>query len=202
MDLNGILEIISVVFGTLYLILMVRENIWCWICGIIASAITVYLYIHVTLYLEAGLNFYYILAGFYGWIYWSRHKNKSTNESNAKTPILTWKPQHHMISILTCGMLSVLLGYIMHNHTDSERPYIDAAITVFSFVATYMEAKKVLSTWYYWFILNAASVFLQIDRELYFFAALSVFYTGMCVYGFIRWRKTLILQNQNPIQLS
>jgi len=195
MDVNTFLEIISVIFGTLYLILMVRENIWCWIFGILASAITVYLYVHVTLYLEAGLNVYYIIAGFYGWTYWYRHRNKTLNESANKTPILTWNPNNHVITIITCGLLSIILGYIMHAHTNSERPYIDATITVFSFIATYMEAKKVLSTWYYWFALNAASVILQIDRGLYFFAALSVFYTVMCIYGFLRWRKTLILQN-------
>lgn len=195
MDVNSLLEIVSVVFGTLYLILMVRENIWCWIFGILASAITVYLYVHVTLYLEAGLNVYYILAGFYGWLYWSRHKNKGNNEITGKTPVLTWKPQNHVITIVLCGVLSFILGHIMYSYTDSERPYIDATITVFSFIATYMEAKKVLSTWYYWFCLNAASVFLQIDRGLYFFAALSVFYTIMCVYGYIRWRKSLELQS-------
>jgi len=174
---------------------MVRENIWCWIFGILASSITVYLYVHVTLYLEAGLNFYYILAGFYGWIYWAQHRNKSISKSDSKTPILTWTTTNHVIVIISCGVLSVILGYIMHTYTNSERPYIDATLTVFSFVATYMEAKKVLSTWYYWFILNATSIFLQVDRGLYFFAVLSIFYTIMCVYGYKRWHGTLLQQN-------
>src|SRR5690606_3989692 len=192
MTLNTILEIISVVFGILYLILMIRENIWCWIFGILASAITVYLYFHVTLYLEAGLNIYYILAGIYGWNYW--HQNEESISGKMNVPIRTWRPNNHVIAIVVSGILSILLGTIMHKYTDSERPFIDAIITVFSFVATYMEAKKVLSTWYYWFFLNAASIFLQIDRELYFFAALSVFYTVMSIYGFKRWKKTLVIQ--------
>lgn len=197
MHLNTILEIISVIFGILYLILMIRENIWCWIFGILASAITVYLYVHVTLYLEAGLNIYYILAGFYGWIYWYQHQNKEAITGKTNVPIRTWRPNSHIIAIITSGILSVILGIIMHKYTDSERPYIDATITVFSFVATYMEARKVLSTWYYWFLLNAASIFLQIDRGLYFFAILSVIYTVMCVYGFKRWKKTLVSQSSD-----
>jgi len=175
---------------------MIKENIWCWIFGILSSAITVYLYTHVTLYLEAGLNFYYILAGFYGWVYWAQNQKKNKNNEGSNTPTETWKPANHYIAIVLCGIISVILGYIMHTYTNSERPYIDASITVFSFVATYMEAKKVLSTWYYWFILNASSVFLQIDRGLYFFAILSVFYTVMCVYGYKRWHRSLVLQNQ------
>lgn len=195
MSLNTLLEIISVVFGILYLLLMIRENIWCWIFGILTSAITVYLYVHVTLYLEAGLNIYYILAGFYGWNYWYRHQNKEALNGKKNVPIRTWKPNQHIIAIVVSGILSIVLGIIMHRYTDSERPYIDATITLFSFVATYMEAKKVLSTWYYWFILNGASIFLQIDRGLYFFAILSVFYTVMSIYGFKQWKKTLISQN-------
>src|SRR5690554_5752420 len=181
MNLNTILEIVSVIFGILYLILMIRENIWCWIFGIFASAITVYLYVHVTLYLEAGLNIYYILVGFYGWTYWYQQQNKEAISGKKNVPIRTWKLSNHITTLISCGILSMILGMIMHQYTNSERPYIDAAITVFSFVATYMEARKVLSTWHYWFLLNTAAIFLQIDRGLYFFAILSLFYTIMCV---------------------
>src|SRR5690606_7184504 len=98
MNINTILEIVSVIFGIIYLVLMVRENIWCWLFGILASAITVYLYVEVTLYLEAGLNFYYILAGFYGWIYWSTHRKKM-DKGNGFVPILTWKSKSHIIAV-------------------------------------------------------------------------------------------------------
>ena len=197
MDIYTVLEIISVVFGVLYLILMIKENIWCWIFGILSSAITIYLYTHVTLYLEAGLNFYYILAGFYGWMYWYKHQS-----NDRKTPVVQWKNSYHLINIISGVILSLILGFIMHRFTDSHRPYIDAGITVFSFSATYLEARKVLSTWYYWFLLNAFSVGLMIDRELYFFSVLSMFYTVMCVVGFIQWRKTFRAQKEENISFN
>jgi nicotinamide mononucleotide transporter len=193
MEINTVLEIVSVIFGIIYLVLMVRENIWCWLFGILASAITVYLYVEVTLYLEAGLNFYYILAGVYGWIYWNTHRKK-VGQENSFVPILTWKPNYHVLAVLICGAIGLLLGYVMDTYSDSERPYIDALITTFSFLATYLEAKKVLSTWYYWAILNAGSIFLNADRGLYFFAALSIFYTIMSIQGFKRWNASLQLQ--------
>lgn len=200
MDLNTILEIVSVIFGIIYLILMVQENIWCWLFGILASAITVYLYIEVTLYLEAGLNFYYILAGFYGWIYWKTHR-KTIGDENSFVPIRTWKPNYHVIAILICGSVGCILGYIMDTYTDSERPYIDALLTTFSFLATYLEAKKVLSTWYYWAVLNTFSIFLNADRGLYFFAALSIFYTLMSIKGYKRWNNSL-KEQQAEIETS
>jgi len=195
MGLHQILEIISVLFGILYLVLMVKENILCWLFGILASAITIYLYIHVTLYLEAGLNFYYVLAGFYGWIYWHRHKHRDN------TPVIQWKSPYHIANITGCLVLSLILGYVMHTYTNSERPYIDAGMTVFSFTATYMEARKVLSGWYYWFFINAFAIVLQAERGLYFFALLSIFYTGMCIVGYKRWKKTFLNQSVVSNQL-
>src|SRR5690606_15853478 len=133
------------------------------------------------------------LAGFYGWIYWHRHSN-----INKKTPVIKWKNLYHTVNIIGCTMISVALGYLMHRYTNSERPYIDAGLTVFSFTATYMEARKVLSSWYYWFFINASAVGLQAERGLYFFAILSIFYTGMCIVGFREWKKTFLSQSQVP----
>src|SRR5690606_41965166 len=107
MNINTFLEIISVIFGIIYLVLMVRENIWCWLFGILASAITVYLYVEVTLYLEAGLNFYYILAGFYCWMFWSSYRKKIVAE-NSFVAILSWKTAFHIILVLTCATMRLV----------------------------------------------------------------------------------------------
>lgn len=185
MDVFKLLEITAVIFGILYLVLIIRENIWCWLFGILTSAITVFLYIEYKLYLEAGLNFYYILAGIYGWIFWARHQNQSH-----KTPVIDWAGKNHIIAIAAGMLLSLALGRLMDVHTDSPRPFMDATLTIFSFIATYMEARKVLSTWYYWFVINALSVWLQVDRGLFFYSGLSVFYTLMCIKGYFEWRKS------------
>lgn len=183
--MEKIIELISVACGLLYLLLIIRENNWCWPFGIASSLITVYLFFYHKLYLEAGLNAYYVLAGIYGWIFWTRNRNRDN-----KTPVRDWKPYLHIISIGGSLLLTLFLGRIMHRYTDSPRPYIDAGMTVFSFVATYMEARKVLSGWYYWFVLNGVSVWLQYDRGLYLYAWLSAFMTVMCVKGYLEWKKS------------
>lgn len=180
-----LLEIAAVICGILYLLLIIRENIWCWLFGILSSAITVFLFIEYKLYLEAGLNFYYVIAGIYGWIYWAGHQTPSH-----RTPVTEWLPRYHIFAIAAGALLTVLLGRFMNEYTDSPRPFVDAGLTIFSFIATYLEARKVLSTWYYWFMLNGVSVWLQFDRGLYFYSALSVFYTFMCIKGYLEWRKS------------
>lgn len=192
MNLYSLIEYTSVVFGLLYVIFVIRQNIWCWICGIISSGLYIWSLVHAKIYLEAGLNFYYVLMGFYGWYHWL-HPATQNNEASAHTlPVSTWKTSAHVTNLVICVLLSLLLGSLSAKLTDSPRPYFDAAITIFSFSATYMEARKVLSAWVYWFFINGAAVILMIDRQMPGYAVLSAVTTLLCIKGYLDWKKSYI----------
>ena len=74
-------------------------------------------------------------------------------------------------------------------------PYADAFSTAFSFLATYMEAKKIISTWYFWIILNTFSVWLYWSRGLEVYALLMIVYAVLSVVGLLAWRKSLETQS-------
>src|SRR3546814_13759667 len=96
-----------------------------------------FLYIEHKLYLEAGLNFFYILAGIYGWIFWARHQN-----ANHQTPVTGWIPRYHAIALSSGILLAIALGQIMAQHTASPPPFIDSGLTVFTFITTHIEYGK------------------------------------------------------------
>lgn len=195
MGLYSWIEIVAVIMGLLYVIFIIRQNIWCWICGILSSALYIWSLVHAKIYLEAGLNFYYVLVGFYGWYHWIAAKKKNMDhKSNGAggLPVTTWKSHAHTLNIAVCIILSLVLGLISHRLTDSPRPYFDAVITVFSFSATYMEARKVLSAWIYWFFINGASVILMLDRALPGYAILSAVTTILCIKGYLDWKKSYL----------
>ena len=57
------LEVVAVVMAVLYLLLAIRENIWCWACAGVSTAIYVYLFLTAQLYMESALNvFYFAMA--------------------------------------------------------------------------------------------------------------------------------------------
>ena len=56
-DFLTAIEILSVVFNLIYLVLLIKENIWCWPNGIIASILSVYLFVEAKLYSEAICRF-------------------------------------------------------------------------------------------------------------------------------------------------
>lgn len=189
MDFFKIIELTGVVFWVAYLLLVIKESIWCWIFGITASLITILLFYHSKIYLEAILNIYYVAAGCYGWYYWIK-AGKEAASAKKKAPVVVWSLQKHLLTFALAVIVWGILSFIMHKYTDSPRPQVDAATATFSFLATFMETRKVLTCWIYWFLINGVLVWLQMDRGIYLYAGLSAFYAIMSIPGFLSWRKS------------
>ena len=59
-----------------------------------------------------------------------------------------------------------------------------------------MVAKKVLENWFYWFVIDAISVMLFIERELYLTALLFLIYLIIIIFGYRTWLKDYELQSK------
>ena len=68
-------EAIAVIFAVLYLLLAIRENIWCWFCAGISTAVYVWLFFEARLYMESALNVFYFGMAIYGWWMWSHGRD-------------------------------------------------------------------------------------------------------------------------------
>ncbi len=187
-NLALIIEILAVVFGVLYTVLMARNKISCWIYGIIGSLLSVYLFIeYAKLYAEAFLYVFYVFAGWYGWKMWK--KQTEVNEVNQQ------KISTHIKVVSLGTLLSVLLYFgLSYFFKEAEKPLIDSFTTVFSFIATYLMAKKWIENWFYWFVIDAVSVYLYYSRGLDVYAILMLFYTGLVVYGYFKWKKLKVVK--------
>lgn len=179
------IEYTAVAFNVLYVVLATRGSIWCWPMGIIASALSIYLFIGVKIYAEAILASYYVFMGFYGWMQW-RNKKAGT-----LVKIQTWSIKHNLLLVLAGYLGSLILYWPLQKFTDAEMPLLDSYTTVFSFLATWLVAKKVLENWIYWIAIDSLTVYLYLARGLEIYAALSVLYTAIAAYGYVAWRKDL-----------
>ena len=70
-------------------------------------------------------------------------------------------------------------------------PLLDSFTTIFSFIATWMTARRVLENWIYWIAIDGLSVYLYYSRGLDVYSLLSFVYTGMAIYGYFNWKKDL-----------
>ncbi len=64
------LEAAGVLFSVLYLVLAIRENLWCWPAAFLSSALTVVVMFGARLYSEAALNVFYAAMAVYGYYQW------------------------------------------------------------------------------------------------------------------------------------
>ena len=176
------LEVVAVVAAILYLVLAIKENIWCWLFAFVSTAIYIYLFHSVSLLSESILNIYYLLMAIYGWYQWQYGDNHHERH------IISWSVKKHVTLILITACTVPLLGYVTTQY-GADKAYLDAFTTCFAVLATVMVAHKVLENWHYWLVINILSVYLFASKELYLTAAMFVLYVILTVVGYINWRK-------------
>ena len=79
-----ILEAIAFVFGIGSVVFAMRENILVYPTGLVATIITVYIFLHDELMGDMMMNFYYSVMSLYGWWNWSRKKEDRKKEEKKK----------------------------------------------------------------------------------------------------------------------
>lgn len=179
-------ELVAVLLAVAYLLLAMRENIYCWHCALISTAIYTVLFWNVSLLMDSGLNVYYMAMAVYGWWQWTRG-----GRSGEGVAVHTWSIRKHAIAWVVIAGATLVSGYLLSNNTQAAWPYLDSFTTWASVFTTWLVAQKVLENWLYWIVIDAVSIFLYLDRGLYLTAILFAAYVVICVFGYLQWRAQL-----------
>lgn len=170
-----------------YIILIALEISWGWLFGIAASGFTVYLCFSGNLFFESGLNLFYVIIGFYGWYQWLYGSAEKKEIHITRLPFLK------NTLLIGIGIIIWLpFAFYAKQYSTQVLPYLDAFITVFSIIATWMTAKKLIENWIYWIILDALGIYLFANRGFYLFAVLNIIYVLMSFAGYFSWRKKIL----------
>ena len=182
------IEIFGVVTGILYVILEVKQNRLLWPLGLLSSATYVYVFFNGKFYADMGLQVYYVLISIYGWYYWSRGGKRS--DSGELEVILGGRNQL-LILFLVFVLSWTGIYFLLDRLTDSTVPLGDSFTTAMAIVATWMLARKIIEHWFLWIVANLVGIALYIYKGLYPTVILYVVYTGMAVYGYLEWRRSM-----------
>jgi nicotinamide mononucleotide transporter len=185
---NNYIELLGAIFGLLYIILSIKQNIWCWPVGLITSALYIYVFFVTKFYADMGLQVYYLVVSIYGWYFWM-YGGKSKKQDDLKISKAGFRMSAYLA--LATVVLFGMIAFILVKFTDSEIPYWDAFTTAGSFVATWMLARKIIEHWLLWIIVDAVSLGLYIYKGLYATVILFAVYTVLAITGYIAWKKEL-----------
>ena len=191
------LEVVAVGFAIAYLLLAIRQNIWCWAAALLSTGLYVAVMYRVALYMESALQFFYIGMAVYGWYNWRAGKTAA-----GLLPVTTWPASRHALAIAVILGLSWVSGVLLTRFSAAALPYLDSFTTWGAIVTTWMVARKVLENWLYWFVIDGVSVILYISRELYLTAALFVLYLVLIIIGYWTWRKDMQAKAHDPEGIS
>jgi len=189
--IDNLAEITGVIFAIGYLLLAVRQIIWCWLAWILSSLLYLYVMFDAGLYMEAALQIFYVAMGLYGWMQWSK---VGTEEHLV---VRRWGLGNHLFAVSIILILTLLSGEVLSNYTTAAMPFMDALTTWGAIVTTYMVAKKLIENWIYWFVIDSISIYLFISRELYFTAVLFFVYLFIIIYGYRSWKQMELAQGES-----
>ena len=182
---NSLLELTAVVFAIVYLVLAVRENILCWFAAGISTIIFLTIFWDVKLYMESGLQIYYLGMAVFGWYQW-----RLANDGSKNLQVSMWSMPQHLLALALIALLTFISGYLLNSGTDARLPYLDSLTTWGSVVTTFMVVRKVLENWIYWLVIDSISIYLYMDRELYFTSMLFAVYIVIVFFGWFSWSKS------------
>ena len=177
-------EWLAVLLAIVYLVLAVRENIWCWPAAFISTAIYIFLFFDVNLYMESFLNLYYLAMAVYGWYQWQKH---SANQQQRM--IVTWPFNKHLLLIAVTFILVLLSAYLLNNYTNQDFALIDSFTTWFALLATYMVTQKILENWFYWIVIDSISIYLYVAKGFALTSVLFFIYIVLAIVGWLTWKR-------------
>ena len=182
-------EMIAVTFSVVGVLLAYRNNVLLYPAGLISTGIYTVLMANprVGLYAEASLNLYYFIMSVYGWLLWSKSKNKVANELPISTA--TTKDWIVVAAISVLGFL--LLWWVLDSFTPSNVPIMDAIVSATAWAGMWLLARRKVENWLLLNISNALAIPLLVYKKMPLTALLTLFLFVVAIFGYYRWRKLI-----------
>lgn len=181
-------EVFAASLGIAYILLAGRESQWCWPMAFISTCIYTVLFWQQQLPMQALLNIYYIGMAVYGFVIWHRHETRA-----AELFIHRWPWHFHLAFLLVGTVLTILAGFYLSAY-DTQHPFLDAGVMVFSVMNTVLMARKVIENWLYWQLINSAAIVLYALTGFYATIVMFSIYLFLAMVGYFKWRQ--LLENQ------
>lgn len=184
-QVNG-LEAVAVVFGLAYVVLSIRQSVWCWPAGLVNVSLFLVLFYQARLYADMGLQGVYIVLSLYGWWHWLYGGPGRQEAPVTRTP----RGEALLLAALTAGG-TLALGTALGRLTDADLPYWDSLTTCLSLAGQWLTARKRLENWLVWIVADALYVGIFFYKGLYLTLGQYAVFLVLAVAGYVAWKRTL-----------
>lgn len=178
------IEIAAVLLGIANILLIIRRSVWNYPIAIAMVSLYFVIFRDAKLYSDAGLQIFFIIVNLYGWWSWQR------NKADAGEIIVEQLSSNGFGAWIAGSIFATLAwGLFMHNYSDASYPFWDAGVAMFSVAGQILMTRRRIENWYWWIVVNIASIPLYIVKELYLTAGLYALFLALAIAGLVEWRR-------------
>ena len=177
------LEIAGFVTTVLGIWLTTRRLLICWPVVLVADVLYLVVFYRARLFSDALLQVFFVAFTLYGWWHWWRGVRAEGEVRVVPLGVGGW------LAGLAAGAAgAVLLGWLMVR-VGAALPHLDAALTSYSLVASWWQARKHTANWWLWIVVNVVYIGEYIYKDLWVTAVLYLLLMGLAVLGLRDWRR-------------
>jgi nicotinamide mononucleotide transporter len=163
--------------------LTTRRLLICWPVVLAADFLYLAVFYQARLFSDALLQIFFVAFTLYGWWHWWRGVRKEGEVCVVPLSMRGW------LAGLVAGALgAVLLGWLMVR-VGAALPHLDAALTSYSLVASWWQARKHTANWWLWIVVNLVYIGEYLYKDLRLTAALYLGLVALAVLGLRDWRR-------------
>lgn len=179
-----LVELIGALLSAWGVWLTTKRRPWCWPVGLMSVLVYAWVFVDARLYSDALLQLAFAVLIGYGWYRWLQHMGADGRVRVAPLP------PRRAIPHLVIGSLGALaLGAFMRHHTDAALPWLDAALTAFSLVAQWWQAKRHAAAWWLWIVVDVIYVGEYVYKHLLITSVLYAGFVVLAIIGLRAWQR-------------
>jgi nicotinamide mononucleotide transporter len=183
------IEWIAAAFGLANIILLVQRSIWNYPAALVMVCLYAWIFWGQKLYSDMVLQGMFFALNIYGWWHWK------TAQNGAELPVRHMPLRRSAVILAITIALWAIWSSAMDQLTDAQAPYWDGAIAALSVTGQVLLARRYISTWHYWIIVDIIAIPLFYSRELYATTALYAVFLILSIAGLIEWRRAYDAQS-------
>jgi nicotinamide mononucleotide transporter len=163
--------------------LTTRRLLICWPVVLAADIFYLVVFYRARLFSDALLQVFFVAFTLYGWWHWWRGVREDGEVRVMPLSVRGW------IAGLVAGAAgAVALGWLMVR-LGAALPHLDAALTSYSLVASWWQARKHTANWWLWIAVDGVYVGEYAYKDLWLTAVLSVGLVALAVLGLRDWQR-------------
>src|SRR6202789_867410 len=163
--------------------LTTKRLLICWPVVLAADIFYLVVFYRARLFSDALLQVFFVAFTLYGWWHWWRGVRAEGEVRVVPLSVRGW------IAGLAAGAVgALLLGWLMVR-IGAALPHLDAALTSYSLVASWWQARKHTANWWLWIAVNMVYIGEYLYKHLVATAVLYLLLVVLALMGLVDWQR-------------